>query len=48
MGPGGWRSAPQLAQRWMRNSPSAAPAQKKELSGVTCGRNDVIAATMSS
>src|SRR5579872_1551479 len=32
----------------MRSSPTAVPAQKKELSGVTSGRNDVVVATMSS
>ena len=38
MGPGGWRSAPHAAQRWMRSSPAAVPAQKNAVSGVTWGR----------
>src|SRR5271168_10299 len=38
IGPGGWRSAPQWPQRWTRSSPTAVPAQKNAVSGVTCGR----------
>ena len=37
IGPGGWRSTPHLAQRWMRSSPAAVPSQKKAVSGVTSG-----------
>src|SRR5690349_20888092 len=37
-GPGGCRSAPQSPQRWIRNSPASAPAQKNAVSGLTTGR----------
>ena len=33
IGAGGWRSAPQSAQRWISRRPSAAPSQKKASSG---------------
>jgi hypothetical protein len=37
-GAGRVTQAPQLAQRWMRSSPAAVPAQKNAVSGVICGR----------
>ena len=42
IGPGGWRSAPQLPQRWMRSSPAAVPAQKNAVSGVISGRMGLV------
>ena len=34
-GPGGWRSAPQPPQRWIRSSPAAVPSQKNAVSRET-------------
>src|SRR5215831_10363497 len=44
IGPGGWRSAPQPPQRWIRSSWRAVPCQKKAVSGVTTGRSTSAAA----
>jgi hypothetical protein len=38
-GAGGWRSAPQSPQRWIRSSPAAVPAQKNAVSREMAGRS---------
>src|SRR5215468_2426853 len=44
IGPGGWRSAPQPPQRWIRSSPAAVPSQKNAVSGEMTGRSTSLAA----